>query len=37
MKCLSKEEVIYDSKPEIISAWIDPELLAKANEFKKKQ
>lgn len=33
---LSKEEVIYDTKPEIVSAWIDPRLLAKANEFKKK-
>ena len=37
LKHLSKEEVVYDEKPEIISAWIAPELLAKANEFKKKE
>ncbi len=33
---LSKEEVVYDTEPEIISAWIDPDLLAKANDFKNK-
>jgi hypothetical protein len=34
---LSKEEVVYDTEPKIISSWTDPELLAKANEFKNKK
>lgn len=37
MLSLSKEEIVYEAKPEIISAWIDLKLLAKANEFKNKQ
>jgi hypothetical protein len=37
MASLSKKEVVYGTKPKLISAWLSPELLAKANEFKNKQ
>ncbi|WP_394233371.1 SMI1/KNR4 family protein [Pseudomonas anguilliseptica] len=37
MTSLSKEEIAHDVKPKLISAWINPELLVKANKFKNRR